>query len=420
MESTESSTLEFKEAISKSFLKTVSAYANFGTGRIVFGIDDDGNAVGLNDSDATRLSIENAINDALEPRPEYYLETIDVDSKRCVELTVLEGPDKPYLASGKAYRRIDTSTAPVDRSELRRLAIEGSQREFDDMDSSDQNLTFSVLGTALESRFGIKKPSKEILRTLGLLHGDTYSNAAALLADSNSFPGVDIVRYSDDEKGFHERVTKEGESVLAQLDEALDMYKRNYVVEEVQGMARAKRELIPKEAFREAVANALVHRVWYTTSHTVISFYHDRIEIVSPGGLPMDITQEMYLEGGISVPRNATLAYVFLRLGLIERLGTGIKTIKGAYSDSLSKPTFQIGDRAIRVILPVTSSADSLENDERRVLECFLPGLEIASIQIEEQTGLSRSSVLRILDFLMEKGAISRIGGGRSTRYRLS
>ena len=60
----ESATLEFKRDISKTFPKTVSAFANYGTGRIVFGVDDDGGPVGLADPRATCLSVENAINDS--------------------------------------------------------------------------------------------------------------------------------------------------------------------------------------------------------------------------------------------------------------------------------------------------------------------------------------------------------------------
>ena len=64
----ESSRLEFKEAYSKTFLKTVSAFANYGTGSILFGVSDEGEAVGLDDSETVRLNIENALNDALESK----------------------------------------------------------------------------------------------------------------------------------------------------------------------------------------------------------------------------------------------------------------------------------------------------------------------------------------------------------------
>ena len=104
----ESSCLELKESFSKTFLKTVSAFANYGTGDILFGVNDEGVPVGVSNSEDVHLAIENAINDALDPRPNYFLEDEEKEGKHLVKLTVYEGEDKPYLCSGKAYQRFDT------------------------------------------------------------------------------------------------------------------------------------------------------------------------------------------------------------------------------------------------------------------------------------------------------------------------
>ena len=69
----ESKTLEFKETISNTFLKTVSAYANYGTGKILFGVTDEGETKGLQNPSQACLDIENRINDSLDPVPEYVI-----------------------------------------------------------------------------------------------------------------------------------------------------------------------------------------------------------------------------------------------------------------------------------------------------------------------------------------------------------
>ena len=120
----ETATLEFKQQLSKSYLKTVSAYANYGTGKIIFGIADDGTPVGLADPQDTCLRIEHAINDSIDPVPRFEL-AIEGDT-RTVTLTVHEGPDKPYLSSGRAYRRTDTSTVEVSRLEYGRVSMSAS------------------------------------------------------------------------------------------------------------------------------------------------------------------------------------------------------------------------------------------------------------------------------------------------------
>lgn len=59
----------------------------------------------------------------------------------------------------------------------------------------------------------------------------------------------------------------------------------------ISGSTRQKQQLLPEVAFREAVANALVHRAWDERANILISLYEDRIEIKSPGGLPFGITE---------------------------------------------------------------------------------------------------------------------------------
>lgn len=416
----ESTSMEFKQSFTKSFLKTVSAYANYGTGEVLFGVSDEGEVVGLENPKEVRLSIENAINDALDPCPNYFLETKEEEGKAIVALTVYEGPEKPYLCSGKAYRRSDTATVAVDRSELRRLSIEGSVVPFDEMISQSQDLTFDVLASWLKDRLRVESISEDTWKTLGLLRQNAFNNAAALLADFNSFPGIDVVRYAYDDISIHERLTYEGVSVLEQLDQAIEEFRKHYLVERVEGMLRQKYEVVPEDAFREAVANALVHRMWYVNARTIVSLYPDRIEIVSPGGLPNDIDETLYLEGGVSVPRNAELAYVFLRLGIIERLGTGINRIQRAYGESVAKPSFSFSAHAIKVILPALSGEDELSAEERAVLAAFKPGLELTSANLEEILDLSRSTVVRLISALAEKGVLMRVGRGPATRYRLT
>ena len=69
----ETKSLEFKESITNTFLKTVSAYANYGTGKIQFGIKDDGAIIGIENPREACLSIENKINDTINPIPNFRL-----------------------------------------------------------------------------------------------------------------------------------------------------------------------------------------------------------------------------------------------------------------------------------------------------------------------------------------------------------
>ena len=82
----ETRTMEFKETITNTFLKTVSAFSNYDGGVILFGVDDEGNSKGLSDVKQSCLDIENKINDSISPQPDYKLETQNNDKiiKKCL------------------------------------------------------------------------------------------------------------------------------------------------------------------------------------------------------------------------------------------------------------------------------------------------------------------------------------------------
>ena len=139
----ETRTTEFKEKITNTFLKTVSAFSNYDGGEIFFCIDDNGNVKGLTDVKQACLDIENKINDSITPQPDYTLELQNND--RTIKLTVKSGLQKPYLYRSKAYKRNDTATIEVDRLELSRLILEGKNIRFEELPCEDQELTFDTL-----------------------------------------------------------------------------------------------------------------------------------------------------------------------------------------------------------------------------------------------------------------------------------
>ena len=411
----ETATLEFKQQLSKSYLKTVSAYANYGTGKIIFGIADDGTPVGLADPQDTCLRIEHAINDSIDPVPRFEL-AIEEDA-RTVTLTVHEGPDKPYLSSGRAYRRTDTSTVEVSRLEYGRLVLTGEHVSFDALVAKEQDLAFGHLEKELASKLGLKPLDQNSLISLELMTpSGEYCNAAALLADSNHFPGIDIARFGESINIINARHTFEHMSVLEQMQRTLEVFDTYYAYEEIVGFERIAKTLVPREAFREAIANALVHRCWDVRANIKVGMFADRIEITSPGGLPAGITEELYLAGGPSVARNPILANVFFRLGHTERFGTGIPRILDEYAHETVSPSFALRDSSITVMLPVTV-LENVTLDEEAILAVLAKGSALTRSQISEKTQLSKSKAIRTLNALVEKGLVTKVGEGRSVRY---
>ena len=160
----ETRTLEFKETITNTFLKTVSAFSNYDGGTIYFGIDDDGNIKGLKDVKQACLDIENKINDSISPQPNYTMEIQNND--QTIKLTVKSGIQKPYLYKSKAFKRNDTATIEADTLELSRLILEGKNISFEELPCRQQELSFEILHRKLKEHIQIEAFNQDTLRTL--------------------------------------------------------------------------------------------------------------------------------------------------------------------------------------------------------------------------------------------------------------
>ena len=413
----ETRTLEFKETITNTFLKTVSAFSNYDGGTIYFGIDDDGNIKGLKDVKQACLDIENKINDSISPQPNYTLEIQNND--QTIKLTVKSGIQKPYLYKSKAFKRNDTATIKADTLELSRLILEGKNISFEELPCRQQELSFEILHRKLKEHIQIEAFNQDTLRTLNLYDNNNgYNNAAAILADTNHFPGIDIVKFGENISIIQKRATFENRSIL-EVEKSIDVFRDYYQYEVIQGADREKVEKIPEAAFREAIANALIHRAWDIASQIRVLMFDDRIEVISPGGLPSRITEEEYLSGKLSVLRNRNLANVFYRLGFVEIFGTGITRIKHLYEEGLIKPDFEVSENTIKIVLPVFEKNLNLTENEQTVYK-FLSKTMLKPIsEIAPYVPFGRSKTTQLLKGMEQKGIVVVEGKGRGTKYIL-
>lgn len=412
--------LEFKEKITNTFLKTVSAYANYDGGTIIFGINDNGTIVGLSDITKQSLAIENKINDSIKPQPLYSITENNKDNT--ISLIVHPGTSKPYLYNSKAYKRNDTSTIEVDNIELKRLILEGNNMSFEELPSDQQDLSFTVLEHKLKEKRGISQFNIDILKTLNL-YSDTsgYNNAAAILADNNKFPGIDIAVFGETISIIKKRETLDNKSIIQAYEEAISIFKDYYSFEVIDSANREKVETIPETAFREATANAIIHRLWDVKSQIRVSMFNDYVEIISPGGLPTGISKDEYVDGRVSILRNPIIANVFNRLNYVETFGTGIRRIKEAYINSSIKPTFDISDNTIKVVLPILAYGLNLTPDETIVYNILnkIKAKPISEIMASPTLTFGKSKVTELLKSMASKNIVVIEGKGKGTKYRI-
>lgn len=424
--------VEYKKEYTKSILKTVSAMANYHDGYIIIGIDDDSNVVGIDNARTVKLNLENAINDNILPRPYYEISEENKDNKIVIVLKVFSGENTPYLYNNKAYKRMDTSTIPTNKIEYENLILKGRNIGYDALIYEGKNIFLNNLSNKLRDRLGVGVLTDDILKTLGLMNGEKYTIAAALLSDKNpiSNAGISLIRFdSDFGLNIKDKIILRNISILEQFDKTIEFYHKHINSREViKRVYRETIEEIPLVAYREAIANAIVHRDYMLESDIRVEIFDDRIEIISPGGLPIGITEEEYIDGRVSIPRNRIISDVFLRLGIIERLATGIRRIREYYKNSDINPEFLIAQYSIKVILPKINykrtSEEALNKIENQLNESELKIMKfvnstgrITRKEAEAILSLKKTQTVQILGEMLDKGVLLKVGTGRSTSY---
>lgn len=431
----ESKIVEYKQEYSKTILKTICAYANFHDGVIILGIKDDGSIVGVTRIEELKLSIENAINDNILPTPYYEFKSDWVNGAQLLLIKVYKGDYTPYTYRGKSYMRRDTSTIQTDTITMQNLILAGRNLSFEDLKSEETKLTFDYFERIMKKEYKINSLSEDLLRTLGFKKNDDYNIAAALISDENPIPNaiIDLVAFSSTGVGrIKDRLILENMSVLEQFEECISFYNKHINKGEIIETAyRQTVEDVPLLAYREAVANMIVHRDYSISVNARIEFFSNRIEIVSPGGLPDGMLVEEYIEGKLSKPRNRILTDIFLRLKIIEKLATGIRRIKEQYMGQMNKPIFRVSENSVIVILPYIQESESQKNEfvrendlnltskERKIYELIRSKPFIKRIEIQNNIHLEKSQTVELLNGLREMGLIIKVGNGPATGYKI-
>ncbi len=429
----ESRFVEYKREYSKTLLKTVSAFSNYHDGYIVIGLSDRGEIIGVADLEETRVGIENAINDAVEPKPFFEIYSEFIEEKYIVILKVYKGDYTPYTINQKAYKRMDTSTVQVDRYAYEELILQGRNLSFEQLQCKQQKLNFFLLSSKLKDTINIHELTEDLLVTLGLKVSGVYNNAAALLSDNNPIEnaGIQLIAYVDDSVlEIKDRQVLSNSSVLKQFDVSMDFYRKHINIREIiKESYRKTIEEIPLVAYREAIANAIVHRDYSRESDIRLEVFSDRVEIMSPGSLPIGISEDEYIDGRISIPRNRILADIFLRLKIIEKLATGIRRIKEYYRDSEVKPTFLVSDNSIIIVLPkigllknnelITQSnrLERLTEKERFIYDLINKQGALRRVDIEKEIRLKKSQTIDMINKLRDLNIIMQVGNGPTTKY---
>ena len=369
----ETTNIDFKVDLEKdkpkSWLKSVSAFANTKGGIILFGIDDKTHEEkGVADVVKTTEKISELINARIEPLPRYELNYFEENGRDFIELEIGDGPITPYfyVADGRkeAFIRSGNQSIPAPAHILQNLILKGKNITFDSLPSEYNvgDLSFTLLTATIKDKTGNKFNEDRDYISLGLADkNNKLTNGAVLLSDQGALNQSKVVctRWNGLTKGSVKEDAlddKEYTGSLISLLENTDTFIKNNSKNswKIKGMDRVEYEDYPITARREAIVNALIHRDYQILGSEIhIDMYDDRLEIVSPGGM-IDGTQIQNLEIGKvpSMRRNTIISDVFSRLHYMDRRGSGLSRIMESYNDFIEKPKFLSDESSFTVIFP--------------------------------------------------------------------
>lgn len=423
----ESETIELKKSTNelKEGIISISSMLNkHNYGELYFGIKNDGLVVGQQISDKTLREISQAIANFIKPQIIPTISAELIDEKNVIKV-VAEGSDVPYSAYGKYYMRSFDEDKELSPNQLKKLMNSiTNEDEILIKESFKQDLSFKQFKSLLISK-GLTVNDETFYSNFSLMNSSKKFNLMAeLLSDSNNISIKVVTFRTKDKTEIVKRNEYGGKCLALAMDQVLSYVEAiNDTFVHLTSHQRKEESLFDFPCFKEAWQNACIHNKRSKINPPAVYIFSNRIEIISTGGLPFDMTKEEFFKG-ISKPVNKTLQKIFGQLGYVEQTGHGIPLIINKYGEQ----AFEISDNFITVIIPFsktnevnTSSFKNELNQNQEKLFSFLQSKPESTIKdMSSYLYLSESYIKKLLEQLKEKELVERVGSNKKGYRRVS
>ncbi|MGS4693279.1 ATP-binding protein [Streptococcus agalactiae] len=451
----------------KSWLKSVSAFANGRGGKLIFGVKEDNTILGLSDYQEVSENISEIIKIKMDPNPEFDMEIKELDGKVILILSVFAGKNTPYFVvdggTRTAYKRVGNQSVPASRIDLFNLSLKGEHISYDSLQSKEkiEDVSFKELKIEYKERTGKDFEEKD-LKSFGLVNDEgNLTIAGALFADNYQVyqSRVFCTRWNGLTKANGrmdalDDIEFEG-NIIYLLKASLDFVKRNSKKMWKKGpVYRIEYPEYPERAVQEALVNALIHRDYSVIGSEVhVDIYDDRLEIYSPGGMyDGTFVQDLNPLNVSSIRRNPIIADVFARMDLMERRGSGLRKIIEAYEAEENyneelKPEFKSTESSFTTILKnlnydtqnITKNdgqsegqnegEDEGQNDGKKlkpkdrrnkIVKLMKENSNITTIELSHILLVSVSTIERDLKILTDEKTIEYIGSAKDGYWKVN
>lgn len=431
--------LKLEEKKPKSWLKSVSAFANGIEGSLLFGVDNDGSIKGLDDIQHVCEAVSTKIRDYMDPLPDVEMIPHKIDEGlNVLQLKVNSGHYTPYYYIGDGQRiafvRVGDESVPTTAEHMVRLVLKGSNKTYDSLvtDYKQEDNTFIILANEFSKRTE-QDWDKKFLLSFGLVTSNGYlTNAGALFADDCPLwqSRLYCTRWDGKDKSDAINDAEFTGNVIMLLREAMNFVKSNTRRgwEKLPNGRKNKPEYAER-AVLEAMVNHFIHRDYTVMGGEVhLDIYDDRLTVTSPGGMYNGmLIQNLDIANVSSERRNPVLANVMAQLDYMEKRGSGLtricnetKALDG-YKDEL-KPVFESSHAQFQTIIYASvnisnvgdnvgdMSETKLNERQYRIINLIRQTPSITAKQMSEILSVSSRTVERDIAILKKYKKLTRDG----------
>lgn len=419
----------------KSWLKSVSAFANGLGGSLFIGVDNDGIVKGLDDIQRVCETISNKIRDYMDPLPEVEMIPHKTDEgMNVLQLKVNAGNYTPYYYVGDGQRvafvRIGDESVPATAEHMVRLVLKGSNKTYDSLitDYRKDDNSFIILANEFKKRTEQDWNTKYLL-SFGLVTSKGYlTNAGALFSDDCPLwqSRLYCTRWDGKDKSDAINDAEFTGNIIMLLRESMNFVKSNTRRGwEKLPTGRKNKPEYAERAVLEAMVNHFIHRDYTVMGGEVhLDIYDDRLTVTSPGGMCNGtLIQNLDIANVSSERRNPILANVMAQLDYMEKRGSGLtricnetKALDG-YQEALS-PKFNSTPVQFQTIIYATADTTNvgdvsemrLTGRQRKILRLINESPTITGKKMSEILSVSQRTIERDLSVLQKLDVLKREG----------
>lgn len=427
--------------------ETLVAFANSDGGTIIIGVDESGQATGMVYADEVEGALRAAVQEC-RPPVEVRWHQAAAEDGLAFAIVVPRSPELHSLTDGRVLVRAGAENRPLSGDQIRQLAATKSTGDFEAeiapgatrQDFDDEVIEEFVEKWELRQRREWTRPVDELLLEVGALTEDGRPTVAGVLLFARNpqafLPqsALTFVKFVGSQPrgemgqpgyGRREEIGGPLARIIQRTWEVVGEEMRTGAV--VTGLVREERTEYPVAAVREALVNAVAHRDYRLGGRRIeVRMFSDRMEIVSPGGLPGFITLDNIVEEHFS--RNPRIVNGLYQWGYIEELGLGVdlmieEMVRAGHPPPKFKDTpysFTVTLYNIRERPPVPAWTRTMNERQARALAYIQQHGRITSREYQNLCPDVSAETLRLdMVDLVERGVLLKVGDKKGTYYIL-